>query len=241
MPKTCNNPLGNLSRVPAVAARTVSSSGAAHHPKMNGPSRSGAIATTRAVGESTESGRTSLPQLSPQLSSRRIPFILDDMAMADGARCGHNRVWVADVPRAMAPSRAGPVHVTYKPRCPPQAPGVSHRSPTSPETARLAAGARRPPATQTHGTPAPAAATFRDAPARPISSAGAQASLRSWTIPHMCHFWKSGCTGGGRWFLAKHELDLVSLSRTGEPTGGRTTAAGIRRRSAGRDWKGRRA
>lgn len=29
-------------------------------------------------------------------------------------RCGHNRVWVADVRRAMAPSGAGPVHGSYK-------------------------------------------------------------------------------------------------------------------------------
>ena len=81
MPKTCNNPLGNLSRVPAVAARTVSSSGAAHHPKMNGPSRFGAIAITRAAAESAESGRTSLLRLASQLSSRRLPFIWGDRAI----------------------------------------------------------------------------------------------------------------------------------------------------------------
>ena len=35
--------------------------------------------------------------------------------LVDGMeRCGHNRVWVADVRRAMAPSGAGPVHGSYK-------------------------------------------------------------------------------------------------------------------------------
>ena len=47
--------------------------------------------------------------ITPFVATYALTTRLDGME-----RCGHNRVWVADVRRAMAPSGAGPVHGSYK-------------------------------------------------------------------------------------------------------------------------------